>query len=95
MSKGALTCSQMSIVMPLANESLYVDVDIGKSPYIAGFVSQTLLQRHERFEGCPVLAFNQSREGFLSLVNRIQSYVPLTQAYVMVEKTGHYHKALV
>ena len=28
-------------------------------------------------------------------MDRIQTYVPLAQAYVMVEKTGHYHKALL
>ncbi len=95
MPKGALKRSQVSVIAPLANESLYVGVDIGKHSHIAGFVSKTLLVRHERFEGCPVLAFEQSREGFRALVDRIQTYVPLAQAYVMVEKTGHYHKALV
>lgn len=95
MPTGALKHPQMNVVFPLANESLYVGVDIGKHSHIAGFVSQTLLQRHRRFEGCPVLAFDQSREGFRSLVDRIQTYVPLAQVYVMVEKTGHYHKALV
>ncbi|GHO57852.1 hypothetical protein [Ktedonobacter robiniae] len=95
MPTGALKRTQVSVVFPLANESLYVGVDIGKRSHIAGFVSKTLLQRHERFEGCPVFAFDQSREGFRCLVDRIQTYVPLAQAYVMVEKTGHYHKALV
>jgi transposase len=95
MPEGALKRSQLSVVTPLANESLYVGVDIGKHSHVAGFVSKTLLQRHAHFEGCPVLAFEQSREGFRSLVDRIQTYVPLAQAYVMVEKTGHYHKALV
>jgi hypothetical protein len=89
MPKGALKHSQLSVVTSLANESLYVGVDIGKHSHVAGFVSRTLLSRHERFEGCPVLAFEQSREGFRTLVDRIQTYVPLPQAYVMVEKTGH------
>lgn len=65
------------------NESLYVGVDIGKHTHVAGFVSTTLLDRHERFEGCPVLTFEQSREGFRSLVERITSYVPVAQAYVL------------
>jgi len=85
----------LNILTPLINESLYVGVDIGKRSHVAGFVSTTLLTRHERFEGCPVLAFEQSREGFRALVDRIQTYVPLAQAYIMVEKTGHYHNALV
>ena len=95
MPKGALKRSQLSVITPLANESLYVGVDIGKHAHVAGFVSTMLLDRHHRFEGCPVLAFAQSREGFRSLVDRIETYVPLAQAYVMVEQTGHYHKALV
>lgn len=95
MARSAAKRAQLSVVTPLMNESLYVGVDIGKHSHIAGFVSTTLLDRHQRFEGCPVLAFEQSREGFRALVDRIQTYVPLAQAYVMVEKTGHYHKALV
>jgi transposase len=87
--------SRLHVIGPLTNESLYVGIDIGKQSHVAGFVSQTLLTRHERFEGCPVLQFEQSREGFRTLVDRIQSYVPLSQAYVLLEKTGHYHKALV
>ena len=95
MAKIASRRSHLSVLTPLPNESLYVGVDIGKHSHMAGFVSTTLLTRHERFEGCPVLAFEQSREGFRVLVDRIQTYVPLAQTYVMVEKTGHYHKALV
>ena len=53
------------------------------------------MARHERFEGCPVLAIEQSRQGFRDLIDRIQSYVPLEQCFVLLEQTGHYHKALV
>jgi len=95
MAKSASKRTHLSVLSSLANESLYIGIDIGKHSHVAGFVSTTLLHRHERFEGCPVLAFEQSREGFRTLVERIQTYVPLPQAYVMVEKTGHYHKALV
>lgn len=76
------------------NESLYVGIDVGKEKHIAGFVSNTLLARHERFEGCPVFTFAQSREGFRALIERIRLYVPLVQAYIILEQTGHYHKAL-
>lgn len=95
MPRNASKRAQLSVVAPLAHESLYVGVDIGKQSHFAGFVSTTLLSRHQRFEGCPVLAFDQSREGFRALVERIETYVPLAQADVMVEKTGHYHKTLV
>ena len=70
-------------------------VDIGKSQHVAGFVSNTLLQRHERFEGCPVLKFANTREGFRQLIHRISDFVSIEQCFVLVEKTGHYHKALV
>jgi hypothetical protein len=79
----------------LKYESLYVGIDVGKQRHVAGFVSSTLLARHERFEACPALAFPQSREGFRSLIERLRSYVPLEQVYVLLEQTGHYHRPLV
>jgi transposase len=79
----------------LGYETLYVGIDVGKLQHVAGFVSQTLFARYQRFENCPALTFAQSREGFRALVDRIQAYVPLTQVYVLLEVTGHYHKALV
>ncbi len=41
------------------------------------------------------MSFENSREGFRALVDRISLYVPLTQVYVVVEVTGHYHRALL
>jgi transposase len=79
----------------LAHETLYVGVDVGKYQHVAGFISTTLLARHQRFEHAPALVFAQSREGFRSLADRIREYVPLEQVYVLLEVTGHYHKALV
>ena len=78
----------------LAHETVYVGVDIGKHKHVAGFVSKTLLHRHGRFEACPAFTFEQSREGFRSLIERIPSFVPLTQVYLILEHTGHYHRAL-
>jgi transposase len=78
----------------LPHETLYVGVDIGKVKHVAGFLSRTLLQRHERFEGCPTLTFDQSREGFRALVDRMREYVPLEQVQVLLEHTGHYHRLL-
>jgi transposase len=80
-------------MLPL--EILYVGVDIGKQAHVAGFVASTLLQRHQRFEHCPALAFDNSREGFRSLIDRIKTYVPLTQVQVLLEVTGHYHRPLL
>jgi transposase len=85
-----------SAVRPIcAHDPLYIGIDVGKQRHVAGFVSPTLLQRHERFEGCPVLLFDNSREGFRRLVERMTEYAPLEQCAVLVEKTGHYHRSLV
>jgi transposase len=77
-----------------AHDNLYVGVDIGKKGHVAAFVSRTLLDSHKRYEACPVLRFENNRLGFRALVKRIGEYVPLEQAFVLVEKTGHYHLAL-
>lgn len=81
-SKKAI--SNLALVPMLPQETLYIGVDVGKFRHVAGFLSRTLLTRHERFEGCPTLAF----------VDRIREYVPLEQATVLLEHTGHYHKNL-
>ena len=36
-----------------------------------------------------------SREGFRLLVERMQTFVPLTQIQVLLEVSGHYHRALM
>jgi transposase len=87
--------SDLQIIPMLAHESLYVGIDIGKQTHVAGFLSTTLLARHQRFESCPALSFANSREGFRSLVDRIGTSVPLTQVYVVMEVTGHYHRTLL
>lgn len=87
--------SDLQIIPMLVHETLYVGVDIGKATHVAGFISPTLLTRHQRFENCPALSFENSREGFRSLVDRIHSSVPLTQVYVVMEVTGHYYRALL
>lgn len=95
MAKKATARPHLQILQGLAQETLYVGVDIGKRRHVAGFISSTLLARHARFEGCPALSFEQLREGFRSLIDRIQAYVPLEQVYVLLEPTGHYHRPLV
>jgi hypothetical protein len=79
----------------LGQETLYVGVDIGKRGHVGGFLSTTLLARHRRFEHCPALSFENSREGFHALISRMQAFVPLTQVQVLLEVTGHYHRALM
>jgi transposase len=43
---------------------------------------------------CPALAFEKSREGFQALIERMRTLAPLEHYTVLLEKTGHYHKAL-
>lgn len=84
----------LKAVPMLLHECLYIGIDIGKGKHVAGFLSQTLLERHERFEACPALVFENSREGFRLLIERIRSYSPLEHVFVLMERTGHYHRAL-
>ena len=86
--------SDLKALPMLPNESLYMGVDIGKFKHVAGFVSKTLLERHQHFEHCPAFTFEQSREGFRAFVERIRAYCPLEQCFILMEQTGHYHKAL-
>jgi hypothetical protein len=94
MTKQAKTRPDLTLMPMLAHEALYIGVDIGKLRHVAGFLSRTLLQRHEHFEGCPTYTFEQSREGFRAFVDRIREYVPLEQVTVLLEHTGHYHRLL-
>jgi len=94
-AKAATRRAHLTPVPLLARESLYVGIDVGKQAHVAGFISTTLLERHTHFEGCPALAFANGREGFTALLDRIRAYVPLQQAFVLLEKTGHYHLALL
>lgn len=64
------------LALPCAHESVYVGIDVGKQRHIAGFVSGGLLARYERFEGCPVLAFDNSREGFAGLLTASSHSAP-------------------
>lgn len=85
---------RLAAVPLLLNESVYVGIDIGKRKHVAGFLSRTLLERHDRFEACPALVFENSREGFRVLIERIRSYSPLEHVFLLLERTGHYHRAL-
>lgn len=58
----------LQVIPMLLHETLYVGVDVGKKAHVAGFISTTLLSRYQRFESCPALSFDNSREGFRALV---------------------------
>lgn len=78
----------------LQHDAVFLGIDVGKTRHVAGFVSKTLLERYQRFEACPALAFENSREGFRALVERMRAFAPLEHYTILLEKTGHYHKAL-
>jgi len=94
MAKRAAQRADLQAVPLLLNESLYVGIDIGKGRHLAGFLSKTLLERHERFEACPALVFDNARGGFRLLIERIRSLAPLEHVFILMERTGHYHRAL-
>lgn len=87
--------AELKAVPLLKHESLYLGIDVGKARHVAGFVSTTLLERHERFEACPALVFENSRAGFRALMERVQSYAALEHCSVLLEQTGHYHRPLL
>ena len=61
MAKQAKQRPDLQAIPLLKHEPLYIGIDIGRTRHLAGFVSTTLLERHERFEACPALAFENSR----------------------------------
>src|SRR5437879_5534548 len=73
---------------------LFVGIDVAKTSHIAGFLSSSLMARHKRFTLCPTLKFEQSRTGVDALLKRIKAYGPLSRCCVLLEQTGHYHRAL-
>jgi transposase len=87
--------NQLKELPMFSEEPIYIGVDIGKFKHVAGFVSTTFLARHQHFEHCPAFLFEQSREGFRSLVERIRAYCPLEHCFIVMEQTGHYHRPLL
>jgi transposase len=94
MAKRATQRADLKAVPLLLNESLYIGIDIGKHKHVAGFLSKTLLERHVRFEACPALVFENSREGFRILLERLRHYAPLEHCFLLMERTGHYYRPL-
>ena len=81
--------------VPLSTDPVYVGIDIGKQRHVAAFISTPLLESHLRFEACPTFAFEQGREGFQALLDRIGTYAPLELVWIIMEQTGHYHRPLL
>lgn len=94
MAKRTKASSDPQAFPMLTDESLSIGVDIGKFKNVAGFLSRTLLERHQHFENCPAFIFEQSREGFSAFIERIRAYCPLEHCFILMEQTGHYHRNL-
>lgn len=94
MSRPNIARPALQVIPLLKQEPLYIGIDVGKMKHVAGFVSSTLLERHQRFEACPAFAFDNTREGFHALLERIGTLAPREHCFVLMEKTGHYHHAL-
>ncbi len=84
--------AEASVVAPAAH--LYLGIDVAKSAHVGAFVSHELIAKHGRFEKCPVVVFNNSREGFEKLAGQIREHGTPEECTVLVESTGHYSKAL-
>src|SRR5713226_9421219 len=76
-------------------EHLFIGIDIGKNSHWAGLVSESLLIQYKKWTSCPAFTFENSREGFVKLLDQITRYVPLDQATFLMEYTGHYYRALL
>jgi transposase len=94
MSTAIIAVDDISTIA-LHAEHIYVGIDVSKNSHIAAFLSAALLAKHRRFEACPTLPFANSRQGFEQLVTAMKFHGPLTACSVLVERTGHYHRALV
>lgn len=79
---------------PILPPILCVGIDVGKTGHVAGFISQNLLVRHKRVFSCPVRKFGQSRVDIDAMLAAIRPHAPLDRVAVLMEQTGHYHRAL-
>lgn len=76
------------------NAITFVGIDIAKKSHSAGFISRKLLMKHRRFESCPTFTFKNTREGFVALLKQMERHSSLDNIAVLIERTGHYHRAL-
>jgi hypothetical protein len=68
-----------------ARNPIYCGVfNSGKRAHVVDSLSSTLLTHHQWFENSSALAFDNSREGFRSCIDRIETFVPLSQVFGVV-----------
>lgn len=73
---------------------LFVGIDIGKTSHAASLLSSVLLAKHHRYEACPTFKFENTRADFAKLLAVLCTHAPLSECRVIVERTGHYGRAL-
>lgn len=79
----------------ISSKQLFIGVDVAKRSHVAGFSAPELLAHYKRFQRCPWISFENSRRGFEQLVEAMRSYADLGNCVVLMERTGHYHLALL
>lgn len=75
-----------------SEERLYVGIDVSKGSHVCAFLSPG---QRKHYSLCPTRKFNNSRLDFERLVETMQHYAPLSNCNVLMERTGHYHLALM
>jgi len=73
---------------------LCIGIDVAKSNHHVAFISKTLLQRYKHFPKCPARKIGQSRAEIEAMLQQVRAIVPLSRVAVLMEETGHYHRAL-
>jgi transposase len=76
------------------SDRVYAGVDIGKAGHVAGLTSNQLLREHKVISKMPTFVFENSRPGFEQFIAFLEKHAILGQCAILLEQTGHYHKAL-
>lgn len=81
--------------LELLKASLCVGVDVSKASHVAAFLSESLLAQRKRWSNSPTLCFAQNRSGIDAFLKAIRLYGSRPEhTAVLLEQTGHYHRAL-
>jgi transposase len=75
-------------------EPLYVGIDVSKNTHKVALISTYLLRKNGRYDACPVFDIKNTQAGFDDLIDKVEHYTPRSECVVLMEQTGHYHRAL-
>jgi transposase len=94
-SDSSLNIIEKGFSMPaLSSSVLYVGGDVSKESTYFCLISPEILQKYKRYEKCPTFSVKNSRIGFSYLLSALEQHCSLQRCYVLLERTGHYHKSL-